>query len=334
MRNRLPPSKRPELTLSRIPPLTALRAFTATARHLSFIRAAEELHVTPAAIGQHVRQLETHFGLPLFLRNRGQLELTSEGRSLFPGLQQAFEMVLSTVSGMSISGETPELRISAPSSFISRWLIPRLAGIRSELPDIRIVLQREDEDPANGAERQGCAIRLAGAALPSPDADYLFQEEMVVVCTPSYRMRYSLAPHDFGLDRVTLLGEARHERDSLYPGWDKWFKLNSIEEGLPARRITFTESSMVIDAALAGHGIGLAGLALVQNELATGRLVVPYGVSMPLRHSYFFLSFDAPAASSPVEQFRQWLLQEAAITRARPSAHIGSRDRLLSIAAE
>ncbi|WP_197523761.1 LysR substrate-binding domain-containing protein [Agrobacterium vitis] len=320
--------------MSRIPPLTALRAFTATARHLSFIGAAEELHVTPAAIGQHVRLLETHFGQPLFLRNRGQLELTSEGRTLFPGLQQAFEMVLSAVSSIGANDETPELRISAPPSFLSKWLIPRLAEIRDEVPDARIVLQRDDAVFVNDADRPNCAIRLAGADVPGADADYLFQEEMVAICTPSYRLRYDLSPGDLGLDRITLLGEARHESDSLYPGWNRWFKLNDVKQSRAARQITFADPSMVIDAALGGHGVGLASLALVQNELAAGRLVVPYGNSMPMRQAYFFLCLDPSATSSPVDAFRRWLLQQAANARVRPPAQTGLRDRILSIAAE
>lgn len=111
---------RPSVALSRLPPLTALRAFVVTARHLNFIRAAAELHVTPAAVGQQVRLLEDHIGVPLFHRQRGTLELTSAGQALTPGLTEAFELVVETISRATAARGDAPIRISVSPSFASR----------------------------------------------------------------------------------------------------------------------------------------------------------------------------------------------------------------------
>lgn len=328
-----PSGKQPALTLSRLPPLTALRAFTAAARHLSFVRASEELHVTPAAIGQHVRQLESHFGQLLFLRNRGQLELTDTGRTLFPGLEQAFEAVLSSVSRLGEDKERGELRISAPSSFISKWFVPRLNDLRQVVPDIRIVLQREDDAAIAEARPVDCAIRIARDGAAGQEADYLFQDELVPVCSPSYQLRYGLESADLGLDRITLLDEVRHDHDSLYPGWERWLRDQCPSWQGEVKRISVADASTVIDAALAGQGVGLVSLRLVQQSLSAGRLVIPFGSATPIRDAYFFVAYGPVAPASPVAALRQWLVSEAAHAR----GHVGNAtmpDRPLMLAAE
>ncbi|MET3896608.1 DNA-binding transcriptional LysR family regulator [Devosia sp. UYZn731] len=112
----------------------------ATARHLSFIRTADELHVTSAAIGQQIRQLEDHLGHALFLRNRGQLKLTDAGQALMPGLTAAFDTVLETMARLAGNTDAAPIRISVVPSFASKWLVPRLAALRDSVPDLEVLI--------------------------------------------------------------------------------------------------------------------------------------------------------------------------------------------------
>lgn len=331
MSDHAPERKRPEITLSRLPPLAALRAFTAAARHLSFIRAAEELHVTSAAVSQHVRQLETHFAQPLFIRNRGRLALTEAGSILFPGLEQAFDAVLESVKQVDRPDGSVEMRIAAPSSFISKWLLPRMTDLRRAIPNVRIVFDPVEVSTLSEHWHADCAINASHEGAAGPDAEYLFQEELVPVCTPSYQLRHGVHAGDFCLDRVTLLGEQRQDRDSRYPGWQRWLRANLPRRRVQPQQISFSDPATVIDAALLGQGIALASIRLAQADLAAGRLVVPFGTPQRAPDAYFFSTLRP--ASGHVVAFRQWLNDEASAVRGH-TAGLGDGTSSFLIAAE
>jgi LysR family glycine cleavage system transcriptional activator len=302
-------------TLARLPPLTSLRAFVATARHLSFTRAADELHVTSAAIGQQIRLLEDYVGQTLFLRNRGQLELTVAGKTLMPGLTDAFDRVLDTMARLTTAGEAAPIRISVAPSFASKWLVPRLAALRRRAPDLEVLLDASVKLVDPSRDDTDCVIRYGLGAYPGLTVDKLFSEAVLPVCSPALAEQHGLSRGPNALLGVPLLHEDGPERDASCPDWPSWLRAHGVDLRLGEPGTRFNQSSLLLDAALAGQGVGLGKLRLVEADLAAGRLVSPFGAPQPVEFSYFFAAAPHKARLPHVALFRDWLLAEAAATR-------------------
>jgi len=169
-------------TLSRLPPLTALRAFVVAARHASFSRAAEELHVSTAAIGQQVRILETHLGQPLFSRQRGELVLTDAGSALYPGLADAFETMIGSLSDLMVLNARPQLKVLAEGCFAARWLAPRLGSIVPALGDVELSIESIEGDTVDLTHFDAdCAIVATAAQIPGFIHEPLFPDTVSAV---------------------------------------------------------------------------------------------------------------------------------------------------------
>jgi len=306
----------PQPTLARLPPLTALRAFVAVARHLSFSRAADELHVTSAAIGQQIRLLEDHLGQPLFYRNRGELELTPSGRALMPGLTDAFDMVVQSIARLAGNDDYAPLRISVPPSFGAKWLMPRLGALQAALPRQEILLDASVRLVDLHAEDIDCAIRYGLGAYPGLIADRLLPEAVIPVCSPQFAESYALNAAIGSLDGVPLLHDDGPERDPGCPGWREWLAAAGFSTGAAQGGMRLNQSSLVLDAAVAGHGLALGKARLAEAELASGRLVSPLGTPQPVEFSYSFITTPSKAQLPRVELFRRWLQAEAAASQA------------------
>lgn len=298
-------------TLARLPPLTSLRAFVATARHLSFTRAAEELHVTSAAIGQQIRLLEDHLGKALFHRARGQLQLTEAGNALMPGLTDAFDAVLESVSRLVTGDHDAPIRVSVAPSFASKWLIPRLDALRRAAPDLEVLVDASAQLADLEGEETDCVIRYGTGAYPGLVVDRLFSEAVLPVCSPAFAQQYGLYQGAGVLQGVPLLHEEGPEHDSSCPTWAEWSRSEGITGALSGGGFRLSQSSLVLDAAIAGQGLGLAKLRLAEADLAAGRLVRPFGAPQRVEFSYYFATTAHKAKRSRVERFRNWLAAEA-----------------------
>lgn len=324
-------------TLARLPPLTSLRAFVATARHLSFTRAADELHVTSAAIGQQIRLLEDYIGQALFLRNRGQLELTDTGMTLMPGLTDAFDRVLDTMARLTVGSDSAPIRVSVAPSFASKWLVPRLTALRRRAPDLEVLIDASVKlvDPAR--DETDCVIRYGLGAYPGLAVDKVFSEAILPVCSPQLADRYDLYRGPQALLGVPLLHEDGPERDASCPEWSAWLRANGVDLRVGEPGMRFNQSSLVLDAAMAGQGVGLGKLRLVEADLAAGRLVSPFGSPQPVEFSYYFAATPSKARLARVSLFRDWLLAEATMTRTAALAfappHVAT-DSFPAVAAE
>ena len=303
-------------TLARLPPLTALRAFVATAKHLSFTRAADELHVTSAAIGQQIRLLEDHLGQPLFHRDRGQLHLTDAGRELMPGLTEAFDGVVESLSRLSGSDEHAPIRISVAPSFASKWLIPRLDALRRAAPRLEVQVDATPRLVDLQGDDVDCVVRYGMGAYAGLVTDRLFGEAVLPVCSPDFAMRHGLYGRPEALADVPLLHEDGFERDPSCPDWKTWLRAAGLPSRLASGGVGFSLSSLVLDAAAAGQGIGLAKYRLAEPDFASGRLISPFGTPRAVEFSYFFATTPAKARYPRVELFRDWLLAEARAQRA------------------
>lgn len=308
MSSRLSPG---DTRLSRLPPLTALRSFVVAARHGSFVRAAEELHVTSAAVGQQIRQLEAHLGCALFRRTGKALDLTDEGATLLPGLAEAFDAMVRSVSSLSAADRLAPLLVSVTPSFGTKWLVPRLAGFNALHPDIDVRIGASMALVDFRSEEVDCAIRFGAGSYPGLHAERLIEESVFPVCAPA------LIEGPLALDRPerlashTLLHVESTANDAGVPDWRMWLQAAGLTQVNPAPGPRFDQSSLVIEAAIAGQGVALAKASLAERDLQSGRLVRPFGEAQRTAFSYYFVCPPAKLRLARVEAFLAWLKSEA-----------------------
>ena len=277
-------------TLSRLPPLTALRAFVVAARHASFSRAAEELHVSTAAIGQQVRILETHLGQPLFSRQRGELLLTDAGSALYPGLADAFETMIGSLSDLMVSNARPQLKVLAEGCFAARWLAPRLGSIASALGNMDLSIESLESETIDLTHFDAdCAIVATHAQIPGFLHEPLFADTVSAVCTPDFAARHGLAGEP---ERLRNLGFAMLRGNGLDPAfeWANWLRACRIPLRLSAPGPRFSRQTALIEAISSSHGIGLVRHSLISEELRNGRLITPFGSPQPTASRYHLLT--------------------------------------------
>ncbi|NHC05324.1 LysR family glycine cleavage system transcriptional activator [Azonexus fungiphilus] len=304
----------------RLPPLPALRAFEAAARHLSFKKAAEELHVTPAAVSLQIRQLEAYLGLALFRRLTRAIELTAQGRAMLPKLREGFDCLAAAVD-LSRDGGDGALTVHAPPSFASRWLVGRLPGFAAAHPGIALRLASDDDN----VDRQGdtaaheprpvdprlaeseVAIRYGTGRYPGLRVDKILAPVYAPVCSPQLLREQALtSPAD--LARLVLIHDETIADAGLQPGWAQWLAAAGVG-GVDARRgLRFSNATLAVEAALGGQGVALAVVPLVEAELAAGRLVRPFALSIPSPYAYWLVMSEALAGRPAVAAFRDWIL--------------------------
>ena len=289
----------------RLPPLNALRAFEAAARHLSFTRAAEELHVTQAAISHQVKALEEHLGRKLFRRLNRALLLTDDGQAYLPSVSRAFTLLNDATDNLLTKQAPGPLTVSALPSFAARWLVPRLGRFRQIRPDIdlRIDPSADLTDFAGGDVDVG--IRYGRGKYPGMRADWLMTEDIFPVCSPSLLE----GPHP-----LHDPGDPEHQvllHDDGHGDWRTWLLAAAADRVDPTRGPIFTDSSMLIQAAMAAQGVALARGVLAADELAAGRLVRPFTLSLPTEYAYYLVCPVNTAEHPKIAAFRDWLLGEA-----------------------
>ncbi|HVI59471.1 MAG TPA: transcriptional regulator GcvA [Luteimonas sp.] len=299
--------------MRKLPPLTALRAFEAAARHASFKRAADELSLGATAISHQVRQLEDRLGLALFERRARQVVLTEAGRRLYPVLRDGLDAVAATIAALQATPSRPLLTISTTRAFAARWLVPRLGAFAAAEPGIGLRVHASDEPVDFACDRVDLVVRYGGGRWPGLRAERLLPGRFAPVCSPSLGLR---DPAD--LYRHPLIRFDWQAREPDTPDWARWLR----EAGQPAGLLSdagpvFSEESHAIQAAIAGHGVVLASLPLVADELAHGLLVVPFG---PVLEGHDFHLAWAPASESApaFAPVRDWLRREAAAALMAP----------------
>ncbi|MGH6904283.1 MAG: transcriptional regulator GcvA [Geminicoccaceae bacterium] len=290
----------------RLPPLSALRAFEAAARHLSFTRAAGELHVTQTAISHQIRGLEEHLGVRLFRRLPRGLLLTEEGQAYLPAVRDAFDQIDAATAELIAARAGGPLTASMLPSFAARWLVPRLGRFRSAHPEIDLRISASVHLVDFAREDVDIAIRMGRGHYPGLRVDRLFGEALIPVCSPALLdgSRPLRRPED--LRHHVLL----HDDD--YTGWRLWLELAGVAGVDPRRGLTFSDSGMVVQAATEGQGVALARVALAAWDLAAGRLIRPFEVSIARDLAYYLVCPEASAERPRIAAVRAWLLAEAA----------------------
>jgi len=282
-----------------LPPLNGLRAFAVAGRHLSFRAAADELGVTQGAVAQQVRGLESHLGLRLFLREPRGLAFTEEGRAYHAAVSRAFSQLSEATA--ALRSAPLQVTISVTPTFASKWLIPRLAEFTQAHPDIDLRITATERVSSFHADGIDLAVRQGrppfGASLR---ADLLFPQEVIAVCSPSLVAQETLPLGAAALTRMTLL----HDTHDL---WPKFIEVAFGELTQQPRGLRFNQTTLSLDAALAGQGIALASRFLVARDLAGDRLVQPIDSALEGELNFYLLT-PRQDASDATLHVRNWLL--------------------------
>jgi LysR family glycine cleavage system transcriptional activator len=303
-----------------LPPLNALRAFEAIARHLSFAKAADELHVTPAALSHQIRALEEQLGLPLFHRRTRAIELTDAGRLIYPGLHAGFESVRGAMAQLDRSRDSNVLVISATPGLVAKWLMPRLWRFLHAHPDIDARVSASLKIADFAAEGVDVAIRLSKENHPELYAERLFNDSVLPVCSPRLVEQGLRSPAD--LPRFPLIHYDIPMSMRAPPLWADWFAVAGLQ-GDATRGLKVNVADHALDAAVAGAGVSLSFKLIASDDVHSGRLVTPFGPELPLASGYNFVCPKGHEKRPNVRAFRDWLFAEMEETKGKWEGMIG-----------
>lgn len=284
--------------------LNALHAFESAARLCSYTRAAGELNVTHSAVSQQIRSLESALGVSLFQRCGRQMVLTKEGGLLLRRIQPALQQISSAVSEVGVLNRPPSIVVTTLQSFANRWLLPRLGKFQKRQPHVAVHIQASSDlkDLARG--QADIAIRYGRGTWKGCDAQPLLQEWVFPVCSPDFN-KGRLPATAAGLKRYRIL------RDDCQVEWSAWGRQAGVDTAEFLHEVTYSDSNLMLGAAVAGQGIAIGRSSLVSAELASGRLVRPFDVIAPAPLSYYLVTAEGRGKSPHLQAFEQWLKEEA-----------------------
>jgi LysR family glycine cleavage system transcriptional activator len=290
---------------ARLPSLNGLRAFEAAARHLSFTVAAAELNVTQTAISHQIRRLEEELGIRLFVRQNRALALTPEAKDYLPGVRAAFNDLRLATDRLRRKDSDHVLTVSSLASLAAKWLLPRLSAFQEAHPDIdvRITTSTSLVDFKSGDV--DAAIRYGRGHWPGLRADWLMADQLFPVCslvslTGNRPLR---SPED--LRDHTLL----HTSGGYDDDWRLWLTAAGLPTNLSTQPgLTFDLIFMTVQAAIDGIGVAMGRTSYVEGDIANGRLLVPFKITLPADAGFYLVSPQASADSPKLSAFRQWLI--------------------------
>jgi LysR family glycine cleavage system transcriptional activator len=298
--------------MERLPPLNALRAFEAAARHLSITVAAEELHVTPGAVSRQIKLLEDTLGLQLLHRGHRQITLTRPGADYHRAVTKAIDGLRDATRKIALRAQRKQLRVRAYTTFAMRWLIPRLSSFQATHPAIEVLLTASLEDVDFRREELDAAIRLGDGQWPGVSSHRLVDNILAPVCSPA------LARGTRGATRLKKPADLRHftllHSIARPDDWSHWLCASGAADEVDAASgMTYQSSAMAYAAALEGQGLAMAQLFLVEDDLHSGKLVRPFKQAVDMGdYTYYLIQPKGRAESAPMKQFREWLLAEFA----------------------
>ncbi len=297
------------------PPLNALRAFEAAARHGSMSKAADELSVTPGALSHQIRGLEDFLEVKLFERMARAIRLTPAGETLYPGLQSAFQQIGEAVAALRRMADPNILVLSTPPGLTAKWLAPRLYRFSGAWPDVEVRISssmRNADFVTDGVDLAIRNVALGAAPAPGFAHDFLAELRMIAVCAPSLIARYGPLERPTDLARIPLIQDETFAVRARLPRWRDWFEAAGAPEAAHGNAMSFSNADHALDAAVEGAGVLLAHDTLAHDDLKSGRLVSPFSTVLTTGRSYCLVYPKAAAARPPVAAFREWALAEFA----------------------
>ncbi|MEM7222121.1 MAG: transcriptional regulator GcvA [Pseudomonadota bacterium] len=302
-----------------LPPLNALRAFEAAARHLSFTKGAEELNVTQAAISHQVKALEEALGLALFRRYNRRLALTEAGQAYLPPLREALDSIAAATTRLRQLESSGSLTVSVLPSFAAKWLLPRLSVFRARHPEIDVLVQASNHLSDFRHDGVDVAIRYGYGDYPGHETHFLMGDVIFPVCSPQLATADPPLTGPQDLAACTLLHDTQSEATVT---WARWLAAAGVSGIDTARGPGFTDSSLMLQAAIDGQGVALGRRALVGNDLEAGRLIVPFGPRLRSNLRYFVVTPAGGGDRPKIAAFRDWLLAETEVERRKEIAEV------------
>lgn len=304
---------KPEQVPDRLPPLHALRAFEAAGRHLSFSRAAEELGVSPAAISQQIQQVEEFAGQPLFKRLTRRVELTDAGAAALPLVREAMGLFAEASRVMRLPLRNRRVSVSVAPSFAAKWLVPRLERFNERCPDVEVWVLADMALTDFAIADIDLAIRYGPGGYADVHSERLLGESVTPVCAPSLVEGEAglRAPAD--LERFSLLHDESADNDPSCPTWPMWLAARGLDAVDGRRGVRLNQSSLVIEAAIAGKGVALAKHQLASADIRAGRLLAPFSTEaqQPLHFAYWLIWRRGRTVTPGLKSFMDWLREEA-----------------------
>lgn len=294
----------------RLPPLNSLRAFEVVSRHESFRAAAEELHVTAAAVSQQVKALETHLGRKLLRRRSGGYSLTPDALAGLPHLRNGFEQLSSAVESMTSGGQRV-LTISAVPSLAAEWLVPRLHRFRKQHPALDVLLHASEDLVDFEHSRVDLGIRYGMGSYPGLVSERLFVDEIFPVYSPRMLKGRALLKQPGDLRGQPLIHTDWTPDRGYWPGWTDWVRAAGLTGIDVTKGLRSSDGALVIQAAISGQGVALGSKALVQEHLASGRLIRPFKLSLVTDFAYYVVCAKSRADEPDLRTIRSWLLAES-----------------------
>ncbi len=293
-----------------LPSLKALRAFETAARHLSFKKAGQELHVTPAAISQQIKALEEEFGEALFLRQNRTLVLTHAGRLILPELREGFGGIARAVQRLYDLQSRCVLKVASAPAFAAKWLVPNLESFSGLHPgyDVYVVAAHELID--YDLEHIDIGIRYGYGDYPGLLSEKLLPEALFPVCSPRLIETRSALRTPDDLRGHTLLHDDSLGFDDTFPDWAAWLAAVGANDVEAIAGPRFNTASDAIEAAIQGAGILLARQSVASADISAGKLVRLFEFDFPLKQSFHVVYSEANIRRPEIQAFRNWLVKE------------------------
>lgn len=291
----------------KLPPFPALRAFEAAARHNSFTAAADELHVTHGAISRQVAAFEAWVGVQVFHRNGKRVRLTEDGRRYLSKVQDAFDSIAAATDQLRDTGVVHVLRVNALPTFAMKWLLPRLSQFQRMAPNVELRLATSNE-PVERLDSFDVAVRRGPAHWPNCASGQFLDESEIPVCSPALLQRLPIHTADDLARHVLLHSDTRPD------AWHHWLQAAGVKAKCRKKQ-SFDHFYLALQAAVDGLGVALGPLPLLDEELASGRLVTPLEGPRIDARGYWWVARREVANAPLVEQFCRWLEAQATETK-------------------
>lgn len=299
-----------------LPPLNALRAFEASARHLSFTKAAAELGVTPGAVSHQIKALEEILGVRLFRRLTRALKLTEAGRRALPVMSEGFQRLGEAVELLRADDAEGELKVATPTTFAAKWLVPRLHHFQARHPEISVRIDAANTMVDLQSGEADIAVRYGSGIYPKLRVEPLIGGEFIApLCSPALCEGPEGLKKPEDLEHHTLIHLEIEQLNFGWPTWEMWLKAAGVDHVCASRGPVFAQHDLAINAAIAGQGVVLASVLFMEPDIAAGRLVIPFdlgsGTKFQSDFQYYLVTAHEAVRRPKVAAFREWLLEEA-----------------------
>lgn len=288
-----------------LPPLYAVLCFSVVGRKSSVKLAAEELHVSPAAVSQQIAKLEKTLGIQLLIRSTRRIELTEAGKTYLRDVEPALRRIADATQRVTRAPERLAITVSCTVGFAMQWLLPRLPGFQALEPGLDVRINTTNRLVNLLTEEIDFAVRHGSGTYPGLEVERLINDRLHPVCSPSLLPGGARLPAPLDLASFPLLHD-EHRRD-----WGMWLRSVGTDNVDPNQGPIFVESKGAIDAAVAGQGVALMRKSMVRDELSSGKLIIPFHTAIETPIAYYLVYDRTVLLQKHAERFRKWIIAQA-----------------------